>query len=78
LSPSRANVFAPFVPLLFVVLRSAGFIGARLGLPDCEPLALLSLRCGAVLMVMAGVLLVVAHKVAGSGGPASAALLARK
>ena len=32
------------VPALFVVLWSTGFIGARLGLPDAEPLTFLSLR----------------------------------
>ena len=31
-------------PLLFVALWSTGFIGARFGLPDAEPLAYLSLR----------------------------------
>ena len=48
---------AAFAPLLFVVLWSTGFIGARLGLPDCEPLTLLSLRYAAVLMVMGAVAL---------------------
>ena len=53
--PSRSAVFAPFVPLLFVVLWSTGFIGAKLGLPDCEPLTLLSLRYAAVLLLMGAV-----------------------
>ena len=53
----RANAFTPFIPLLFVVLWSTGFIGAKLGLPDCEPLTLLSLRYGAVLLVMGAVVL---------------------
>jgi drug/metabolite transporter (DMT)-like permease len=48
----RATAFTPFIPLLFVVLWSTGFIGAKLGLPDCEPLTLLSLRYAAVLMLM--------------------------
>ncbi|MEP6502307.1 MAG: DMT family transporter [Betaproteobacteria bacterium] len=52
---SRANVFAPFIPLLFVLLWSTGFIGAKLGLPDAEPLTLLSLRYAAVLVVMGAV-----------------------
>jgi drug/metabolite transporter (DMT)-like permease len=43
---------ASFFPLLFVVLWSTGFIGAKLGLPDCEPLTLLSLRYAAVLVLM--------------------------
>jgi drug/metabolite transporter (DMT)-like permease len=51
--PARpARAFAPFVPLLFVVLWSTGFIGAKLGLPDAEPLTLLSLRYAAVLLLM--------------------------
>ena len=56
-SATRASAFARFVPLLFVVLWSTGFIGAKLGLPDCEPLTLLSLRYGAVLLVMGAVAL---------------------
>jgi drug/metabolite transporter (DMT)-like permease len=52
-----ATRFAPFFPLLFVVLWSTGFIGAKLGLPDCEPLTLLSLRYAAVLLLMGAVAL---------------------
>lgn len=48
---------APFVPLLFVVLWSTGFIGAKLGLPHAEPLTLLSLRYAAVLLLMGAVAL---------------------
>ncbi len=51
----RASAFAPFIPLLFVVLWSTGFIGAKLGLPDAEPLTLLSLRYAAVLVLMGAV-----------------------
>lgn len=47
--PARLVAFAP---LLFVVLWSTGFIGAKLGLPDCEPLTLLTLRYAAVLVLM--------------------------
>jgi drug/metabolite transporter (DMT)-like permease len=54
---SRHPAFASLVPLLFVVLWSTGFIGAKLGLPDCEPLTLLSLRYAAVLLVMGAVAL---------------------
>jgi drug/metabolite transporter (DMT)-like permease len=56
-SALRAGAFAPFIPLLFVVLWSTGFIGAKLGLPDCEPLTLLSLRYAAVLLLMGAVAL---------------------
>ena len=55
--PTAATRFAPFFPLLFVVLWSTGFIGAKLGLPDCEPLTLLSLRYAAVLLLMGAVAL---------------------
>jgi drug/metabolite transporter (DMT)-like permease len=47
-----------FAPLLFVVLWSTGFIGAKLGLPDCEPLTLLTLRYAAVLVLMGALALV--------------------
>ena len=47
-----------FAPPLFVVLWSTGFIGAKLGLPDCEPLTLLSLRYACVLALMGAVALV--------------------
>jgi drug/metabolite transporter (DMT)-like permease len=50
--PTHANALMPFVPLLFVVLWSTGFVGAKLGLPYCEPLTLLSLRYVGVLLVM--------------------------
>ena len=53
--PSKPAAFASVVPLLFVVLWSTGFIGAKLGLPDCEPLTLLSLRYAAVLLLMGAV-----------------------
>jgi drug/metabolite transporter (DMT)-like permease len=54
---SRNPAVASLVPLLFVILWSTGFIGAKLGLPDCEPLTLLSLRYGAVLLLMGAVAL---------------------
>ena len=40
------------VPVLFVVLWSSGFIGAKLGLPYAEPLTFLSLRFACVLVIM--------------------------
>jgi len=52
-----ASRFASFFPLLFVVLWSTGFIGAKLGLPDCEPLTLLTLRYAAVLVLMGVIVL---------------------
>lgn len=44
-------------PLLFVVLWSTGFIGAKFGLPDAEPLTFLSWRYAAVLLLMGAVVL---------------------
>lgn len=44
---------APYaVPVVFVLLWSTGFIGARLGLPHAEPLTFLALRYCAVLLLM--------------------------
>ncbi len=51
----KSPAVAALMPLLFVVLWSTGFIGAKLGLPDCEPLTLLSLRYACVLVLMAAV-----------------------
>src|ERR1700760_3337492 len=56
-SPAKPSAFTALMPLLFVVLWSTGFIGAKLGLPDCEPLTLLSLRYAAVLLLMGAVAL---------------------
>ena len=53
----RAGAFAALAPLLFVVLWSTGFIGAKLGLPDAEPLTLLTLRYAGVLVLMGAVAL---------------------
>ena len=50
-SPARAS-FAAFYPLLFVALWSTGFIGAKFGLPDAEPLTFLTLRYAIVLVLM--------------------------
>lgn len=47
----NARAAAAF-PLLFVVLWSTGFIGARLGLPHAEPLTFLSIRYVAVMACM--------------------------
>ncbi len=43
---------ARFAPLLFVVLWSTGFIGAKLGLPHAEPLTFLLVRYLLVLVLM--------------------------
>ena len=46
-----------FYPLLFVLLWSTGFIGARYGLPYAEPLSFLCLRYGLVIVLMGAVAL---------------------
>jgi len=45
-------MLARFAPLLFVLLWSTGFIGARLGLPHAEPLSFLSVRYALVLSLL--------------------------
>lgn len=42
------------MPLVFVVLWSTGFIGARLALPDAQPLTFLGVRFGIVAVLLAG------------------------
>ena len=44
--------FMRFLPFVFVLLWSTGFIGARLGLPHIQPLTFLALRYVAVLVCM--------------------------
>ena len=55
MTPLKPATLASLMPLLFVLLWSTGFIGAKLGLPDCEPLTLLTLRYACVLLVMGAV-----------------------
>jgi len=45
-------------PLVFVLLWSTGFIGARLGLPYVEPLTFLALRMIFVVVIMAAIALI--------------------
>ena len=49
--------FTRVFPLLFVVLWSTGFIGARLGLPHTEPLTFLFVRYVAVVVLMLAIAL---------------------
>lgn len=44
-------------PLGFIALWSTGFIGAKFGLADAEPLTFLALRYGVVILLMAAVVL---------------------
>lgn len=46
------------LPLLFVAVWSTGFIGAKFGLPDAEPLTFLAWRYAAVIALMLPVVLV--------------------
>ena len=45
-------------PILFVLLWSTGFIGARYGLPYVEPLTFLAVRMGLVVVMMGAIALV--------------------
>ncbi|MCX8522087.1 MAG: EamA family transporter, partial [Rhodoferax sp.] len=47
-----------FLPFVFVLLWSTGFIGARLGLPHIQPLTFLALRYVAVLVCMVPIALI--------------------
>ncbi|WAC71819.1 DMT family transporter [Roseateles sp. SL47] len=51
--PTRPAIEALY-PLLFVVLWSTGFIGAKFGLPDAAPLTFLAWRYAAVIVLMGG------------------------
>jgi drug/metabolite transporter (DMT)-like permease len=58
MTPDRSPAHpSPALPLLFVVLWSTGFIGARLGLPHVEALTFLSIRYVAVLALMTAIAL---------------------
>lgn len=45
-------------PVLFVVLWSTGFVGARYGLPYVEPLTFLAARMGFVVLIMGAIVLI--------------------
>lgn len=49
--------FRPLWPVLFVLLWSTGFIGARFGLPYAEPLTFLLLRFGCAAALLTGLAL---------------------
>ena len=51
--PSQLAIAA--APVLFVLLWSTGFIGARYGLPYIEPLTFLALRMAFVVLIMAAI-----------------------
>lgn len=51
-SKTRFQADSPFYPLFFVALWSTGFIGAKFGLPDAEPLTFLAWRYAIVVGLM--------------------------
>lgn len=55
---NRFNSLLRYVPLLFVLLWSTGFIGARYALPFIEPFTLLFIRMLLTLAVFAGLCLI--------------------
>jgi drug/metabolite transporter (DMT)-like permease len=56
INPSHpSSALTQLYPLLFVALWSTGFIGAKFGLPDAEPLTFLTLRYVAVLVLMGAI-----------------------
>jgi drug/metabolite transporter (DMT)-like permease len=54
----RPRLLQPLLPLLFVVLWSTGFLGAKYGLPYAEPLTFLSLRYALVIVLMIMLILI--------------------
>ncbi len=54
-SLAEAAVFA--APAVFVFLWASGFIGAKLGLPYAEPMTFLTVRMGAVVLVLGLIIL---------------------
>ncbi len=56
MSPSRLAIAT--APVLFVLLWSTGFIGARYGLPYIEPLTFLAVRMFFVVVIMAAIAII--------------------
>lgn len=52
MSESSEQLFQRLAPSVFVLLWSTGFIGAKLGLPDAEPLTFLLLRFAVVCFLL--------------------------
>ena len=67
---SAATLFQRVAPLLFVVLWSSGFVGAKFGIPYAEPLTFLSARYGLVVVLM--LLVVVATRARWPADPRTA------
>ncbi|EWY38851.1 peptide ABC transporter ATP-binding protein [Skermanella stibiiresistens SB22] len=60
LAPTTRPIWVRLTPVVFVLLWSTGFIGAKFGLPYAEPLTFLMIRLGMVAAVLAVVALVTA------------------
>lgn len=60
--PARPGFPASVAPLLFVLLWSTGFIGAKLGLPHIEPFTFLSIRFAITIAILAPVAFLFAWK----------------
>ena len=58
-APSPADAFARFAPALFVLLWSTGFVGAKFGLPYCEPVTFMWYRYLIVSVLLGGFVLAV-------------------
>jgi drug/metabolite transporter (DMT)-like permease len=57
-SRSFEDVLVIAAPVVFVVLWSSGFIASKAGLPYAEPMTYLSLRMGAVVLVLGALVLI--------------------
>jgi drug/metabolite transporter (DMT)-like permease len=57
-SRSFEDVLVVAAPAVFVVLWSSGFIASKAGLPYAEPMTYLSLRMGAVVLVLGALVLI--------------------
>jgi drug/metabolite transporter (DMT)-like permease len=55
---SFEDVLVRAAPAVFVVLWSSGFIASKAGLPYAEPLTFLSLRMGAVVLILGALVLI--------------------
>ena len=60
-------------PMLFVLLWSTGFIGARYGLPYIEPLTFLAVRMVFVVLVIGAIALIARRALAGRGARSATA-----
>lgn len=55
--PAMRTGFLAAMPLLFVLLWSTGFLGAKLGVPHADPMSFLALRFALVTLLLSGLAL---------------------